>query len=127
MVLNICVKFHENVLNGFEVTERTLVCGKNAIFNVQTAISPKVCKPDLRSLRSARRLISLTFVLTFMRISQTVFEWRSGQSFVTDRQTTDANSKNNMSPSPFVGVCWGHNNLTYEVIRKGNTHFSKGE
>ena len=23
MVLNICVMFHENILNGFEVTERT--------------------------------------------------------------------------------------------------------
>ena len=32
MVLNICVKFHENILNGFEVTERTRVCGKNCHF-----------------------------------------------------------------------------------------------
>ena len=32
IVLNICVKFHENILNGFEVTERTRVCGKIAIF-----------------------------------------------------------------------------------------------
>ena len=32
MVFNICVKFHENILNGFEVTERTRVCGKIAIF-----------------------------------------------------------------------------------------------
>ena len=29
MVLNVCVKFHENILNGFEVTEQTIVCGKN--------------------------------------------------------------------------------------------------
>ena len=29
MTLNICVKFHENILNGFEVTERTRVCCKN--------------------------------------------------------------------------------------------------
>ena len=32
MVLNICVKCHENTLNGFEVTERTHVCSKIAIF-----------------------------------------------------------------------------------------------
>ena len=32
VVLNICVKFHENILYGFEVTERTEVCGKNVIF-----------------------------------------------------------------------------------------------
>ena len=29
MVLNIYVKFHENISNDFEVTERTRVCGKN--------------------------------------------------------------------------------------------------
>ena len=29
MVLNICVRCHENILNGFEVTGRTRVCGKN--------------------------------------------------------------------------------------------------
>ena len=34
MVLNICVKFHENILNGFEVTERTRVCGKNCHFSM---------------------------------------------------------------------------------------------
>ena len=32
MVLNICVKFHKNILNGFEVTKRTRVCGKIVIF-----------------------------------------------------------------------------------------------
>ena len=32
MVLNICVKFHEIILNSFEVTERTRVCGTNANF-----------------------------------------------------------------------------------------------
>ena len=32
IMLNNCVKFHENILNGFEVTERTRVCGKIAIF-----------------------------------------------------------------------------------------------
>ena len=32
MVFNICVKFHLNILNDFEVTERTRVCGKNYHF-----------------------------------------------------------------------------------------------
>ena len=46
VVLNICVKFHENILNGFVVTERTQVCGKNCLFtNVQRAITPKECNP----------------------------------------------------------------------------------
>ena len=34
MLLKICVKFHENTLNGFEVTERTPVCGKNCYFSM---------------------------------------------------------------------------------------------
>ena len=33
MVLNNCMKFHENILNDFEVTERTRVCGKNCHFS----------------------------------------------------------------------------------------------
>ena len=32
IVLNICVKSHENIFNSFEVTERTRVCGKNCHF-----------------------------------------------------------------------------------------------
>ena len=34
IMLNICVKFHENILNGFEVTERTRVCSKNCHFSM---------------------------------------------------------------------------------------------
>ena len=34
MVLNICVKFHENILHDFEVKERTQVCGKNCHFSM---------------------------------------------------------------------------------------------
>ena len=34
MVLNICVKFHENILNGFEITERTRACGKTGHFSI---------------------------------------------------------------------------------------------
>ena len=34
MVLNICVKFREYILNDFEVTKRTRVCGKNCHFSM---------------------------------------------------------------------------------------------
>ena len=34
MVLNICVKFHENIFNSFEFTEQTRVCGKNCHFSM---------------------------------------------------------------------------------------------
>ena len=41
LILNICVKFHENILNGFEVTERTRVCGKIAIFQCSKSNNSK--------------------------------------------------------------------------------------
>ena len=56
MVLNICVKFHENIFNAFEVTERTRVCGKIAIFQcskgsnserMQSRVTvPALCTPS---------------------------------------------------------------------------------
>ena len=51
MVLNICVKIHENILNGFEVTERTRVCGKIAILqcsksNNSNRMQCRVTVPD---------------------------------------------------------------------------------
>ena len=36
-----------------------------AIFNVQRAITPKVCNPELRFLRSARRLMVLNICVKF--------------------------------------------------------------
>ena len=45
-----------------------------------------------------------------MRISQTIFELRFGQGLVTDRQTTDATGKNNMSPLRDGGI---HDNTLY--------------
>ena len=31
MLVNICVKFHKDALNGFEVTERTRFCLRNCL------------------------------------------------------------------------------------------------
>ena len=98
------MKLYENILNDFEVTERTRVCGKNLqFFNVQTAITQEECKPELRFLRSARLFIFLNICVN---LSQTVYELRSGQGF-----DTDANGKNNMSPSPFGVEDERHNNF----------------
>ena len=41
MVLNICVKFHENISNGFGVTERTRVCSRNGNFQGSKGINYK--------------------------------------------------------------------------------------
>ena len=74
-----------------------------AIFNVQRAITPKVCNPELRILRSAHRLILLNICGNFVRISQTVFELRSGPGLVTDRQTDYGRQWQNQCYSPSAG------------------------
>ena len=57
MVLYICVKFYENISNGFQLTERTWVHGGNGY--VQSAITPEESKRELRFMCSARCLIVL--------------------------------------------------------------------
>ena len=64
-MLNICGKFHENISNGFGVTERKEYVVEMAIFNVQRAITPKTSNTELRFLRSARRLIMLNICVKF--------------------------------------------------------------
>ena len=59
MVVNICVKFHENMSSGFKVMERT------QIFNTQRAITPKVGKPELRFMCSAHRLMVFNICVKF--------------------------------------------------------------
>ena len=63
MALYICEIVHENILNSFQLTKRTWVHGGND--NVQRAITPKVGKPDLEFMCSARRLIVLCICVKF--------------------------------------------------------------
>ena len=60
MVFNFCVKFHEDMSSGFKVMERT-----RKIVNTQRAITPKVGKPELWFLSSARRLTVFNVCVTF--------------------------------------------------------------
>ena len=53
MMFYICVKFHQNIINGIQVTEQKLVC------NVQRDITPKLYKPGLCFLHSAICFISI--------------------------------------------------------------------
>ena len=62
MLVYICMKFHEGTLNGFLVTERTR---KIYYFQFQRAITPKICNPELRFLRSARRLMLFDICVKF--------------------------------------------------------------
>ena len=60
IVLNVCVKFHENVSSGFKVMERT-----RKIVNTKRAITQKVDEPELRFMCSARRLMVFNVCVKF--------------------------------------------------------------
>ena len=58
-VLHIYVKCHENISNGFQLTERTEK--EMAIFSVQRAITKKTGIPELRSICNALLYIYVKF------------------------------------------------------------------
>ena len=60
MVFNVCVKFHENMSSGLK--------GYGAdtkIVNTKRAITPKIGKPELRFMCSARRLMVFNVCVKF--------------------------------------------------------------
>ena len=60
IVFNVCVKFHENMLSGFKVMERT-----RKIVNTHRAITQKVEKPELQFMCSARCLMVFNVCVKF--------------------------------------------------------------
>ena len=105
MLVNICMKFHESTLNGFWVTERTRPYRKIYYFQFQRAITPKIRNPELRFLRSARRLMLLYICVTFHENISKGFLVTERTRFC-DRQTdgrTDDQGKKNMSSNPTGG------------------------
>ena len=62
MVFNGFVKFYENMSSGFKLMERTR---KLLIVNTQRAITPKVDKPELRFMCSARRRMVFNVCVKF--------------------------------------------------------------
>ena len=65
MVLNICVKFHENISMVLMLQSRPEYVLEMAIFNVQRAIIPKECNPELPFLCSACHLMVLIICVKF--------------------------------------------------------------
>ena len=88
MLINTSMKFHEGTLNGFLVTERTGPYRK--IYYFQMAITQKIRNPELRSLRSARRLMLLYICVKFHENISNGFRVTERTRFVTDGQTTRA-------------------------------------
>ena len=85
MLVNICMKFHEGTLNGFWVTERTRPYRKIYYFQFQR-ITPKIHNPELRFLRSARRLMLLYICVTFQENISNGF-LVTERTWFCDRQT----------------------------------------
>ena len=56
MLVNISVKFHEDILNGLNVIERTQFCHRNFYLQSSRGITLKIYIQELWFLRSARRL-----------------------------------------------------------------------
>ena len=138
MLANICMKFHEGIFNGFWATERTRPYRKIFYFQFQMAIIRKLRNPELRFLRSARRLMLLyiKFCVMFHENISNVFLVTEQTRFCDrqmDRQTDgriDDPSKNNISPNPKggrqkkvvsgdrVSHYWAHNRVCYLNLKK---------
>ena len=65
MLVNICMKFHEDTFNGFKVTERTRFCLRDSFLQSSKGHNSKSIKQELWFLRSARRLMLVNIGLTF--------------------------------------------------------------
>ena len=64
-MVNICMKFHEDILNGFKVTERTRFCLRNCYLQNSKEHNSKVEIQELWFLRSARRLMLVNICMKF--------------------------------------------------------------
>ena len=65
MLVNISMTFHEGILNGSQVTERTASHSVLGIAKVQKGITKKICIQELWFLRSAQRLMLVNISMTF--------------------------------------------------------------
>ena len=52
MLLYICVKFHENISNGFGVTERTKFCNRRTDDQGKNKMSPNPTRGDIININT---------------------------------------------------------------------------
>ena len=65
LVLNICMKFYEYILNSSKVIERTRFCQETATLKVQRDVTQKVSIQELWFLRSACHLMLVNICMKF--------------------------------------------------------------
>ena len=63
--LHICVKFRENITNGFRVMERTRVHCRNGYVQCSNGNNSKSSKPELRFMCSIHRFMVLYICVKF--------------------------------------------------------------
>ena len=105
MVFNVCVKFQENMSSGFKIMERT-----RKIVNTQRAISPKVEKPELRSMCSARRLMVFNVCVKFHENMSSGFKvMERTRKLLTDTHTHTHRKDENIIPPWHTSYAGGIN------------------
>ena len=65
MMVNISMKFHEDILNGFQVRERKRFVTETVTYKVQRGITKKIYIQELWFLRHAHRLMLVNIFMTF--------------------------------------------------------------
>ena len=83
MLVNISMKFHEDILNGLKVIERTQFCHRNYYLQRSKEHNSKNIYPRVMVLS----LCTSSFLWSFMEISWMVFKLQSGHELVTETAT----------------------------------------
>ena len=65
MLVNICMYFHEDILNGFKVIEWTWFCHRTANYKLQRGVTQKIHTKELWFLHSACHLLVLNICMKF--------------------------------------------------------------
>ena len=65
MLVNICILFHKDILNGFKVIERTRFCHRTANYKLQRDVTQKIHIQELWFLHSACHLLVLNICMKF--------------------------------------------------------------
>ena len=87
MLVNICMKFHEDILKGFKIIEQTWFCPRTCYLQSSKVHYSKIHIQELRFLRSACLQRWLIFLWSFMKISSTVLKLLSRHNFVIETAT----------------------------------------
>ena len=64
-LVNICMKFHDDILNGFEVIDLTWFCHRTANYKLQREVTQKIHIQELWFLHSACHLLMLNICMKF--------------------------------------------------------------